>query len=167
MASGLETEGCTQAAPLIRAIALKPNALSIDLDPEAVADATNLHASSLNAALCEISTSLMCKRRGVETRIIAGDRSPDPDRTLIRALRNAHGWADALKAGEGLRRLAQRVGHSERYIRRVISLISLSPRIQSAILSGSQPAHLNLETLVRGDIPLDWTQQDQQFEAEF
>lgn len=98
-----------------------------------------------------------------ETRIVAGNTVPEPDQTLIRALQNAHAWAHALKAGEGLRRLAQRVGHSERYIRRVTSLISLSPKLQCAILDGTQPAELNLETLVRGNIPLNWAHHDRLF----
>ena len=122
-----------------------------------------LQASSLNAALCEISTPFTCKRRGAETRIVAGDRCPDTDQTLIRGLRNAREWAEALKSGEQLKHLAQRVGHSERYIRRVTSLISLSPGLQTAILEGTQPAHLNLETLVRGNIPLNWAHQDRLF----
>ncbi|MEO0669292.1 MAG: recombinase family protein [Pseudomonadota bacterium] len=165
LADALEAEGCKRASPLIRAIAFDPDTLSIDLDPLAVADAIDLQASSLNAALCEISTPFMCKRRGAETRIVAGDRCPDPDQTLIRGLRNAHDWAEALKSGEPLKHLAQRVGHSERYIRRVTSLISLSPGLQTAILEGTQPAHLNLETLVRGNIPLDWAHQDRLFGA--
>jgi hypothetical protein len=110
-------------------------------------------ASELSDTLCRIDIPMTCKRRGVEMRIVAGERSPAPDQTLIRALRNAHQWADALKSAEPLKHLAQRVGHSERYIRRITSLISLSPKIQTAILDGKQPAELTLETLVRGNIP--------------
>ncbi|MEQ3708987.1 MAG: recombinase family protein [Tateyamaria sp.] len=165
LADTLVADGCKRTAPLIRAIALDPDTLSIDLDPHAVAGAIDLQASSLNPAFCEISTPFTCKRRGVETRIVAGDRCPDPDQTLIRGLRNAHDWAEALKSGEPLKHLAQRIGHSERYIRRVTSLISLSPGLQTAILEGTQPAHLNLENLVRGNIPLNWAHQDRLFGA--
>ena len=123
-----------------------------------------MKAPSLNAALCNFSTSLTCKRRGAEIKIIAGDPNPEPDETLIRGLRNAHGWTEALRSGEPLKDLAQRIGHSERYIRRVTSLISLSPEIQSAILEGNQPVALNLEKLVRSNIPLDWAQQKRLFD---
>ena len=61
----LEADGCERAAPLIRTIALAPNALTIDLDPKAIADGTSLQVSSLNAGLYKISTPLTCKRRGV------------------------------------------------------------------------------------------------------
>ena len=93
-------------------------------------------------------------------RIVAGTRKADPNVALVRALRNAHVWTDALKSGESLGRLAKRVGHSERYIRRIVSLISLSPAVQNAILEGTQPEKLTLESLVRGHIPLDWRDQD-------
>ncbi len=39
--------------------------------------------------------------------------------------------------------LAAREGRTERYIARVIPLISLSPKIQSALLEGSQPVDLS------------------------
>jgi hypothetical protein len=152
------------ATVTIRSITLETSRLAIELAHNALAKKTGLTSSALNPSLHSISTSLACKRRGVETRIIAGDRSPDPDQALIRALRNAHDWSEALKSGEPLNHLAQRVGQSARYIRRVTSLISLSPRGQSAILDGTQSADLNLETLVRGHIPLDWAHKDRLFE---
>ena len=163
LAERLRTEGCKDAAPLIRAVTLDKQKLDIKLDRAAVAAATGLNGTILKQALCNISTTFACKRRGVETRIVAGQAAPEPDQTLIRGLRNAHAWSDALRSGEPLKDRAQRAGHSERYIRRITSLISLAPRLQAAILDGTQPAHLNLETLVRGNIPLDWTHQDRLF----
>ncbi len=163
LAGRLRTKGCKDAAPLILAVTLGKQKLDIQLDPDAVATASGLNNMTLRDGLFKISTTFACKRRGVETRIIAGQATPEPDQTLIRGLRNAHAWSDALRSGETLKDLAQRVGHSERYIRRIISLISLSPRFQSAILDGTQPPHMNLETLVRGTIPLDWNHQERVF----
>ncbi|MDU8912244.1 recombinase family protein [Aestuariicoccus sp. MJ-SS9] len=163
LAKRMRTERCKYAAPLIRAVALGNQELSIQLDRDAVAEATGFQATMLSDALCKLTPSFACKRRGVETRIVAGDPNPEPDQTLLRALRNAHAWSGALRSGEQLKELARRVGHSERYIRRITSLISLSPRYQAAILDGTQPAHLNLETLVRGNIPLDWSHQERLF----
>ena len=138
--------------------------LKIKLDRAALAKAAGLSADDLNAALCAIDVPFACRRRGVETKIIAGARVAVPDKILIHALRNAHSWSDALRSGISLRHLAAREGHSERYIARVIPMISLSPNIQIAILAGTQPAELTLEHLVRSHIPLDWTQQDHLFE---
>lgn len=36
----------------------------------------------------------------------------------------------------------------------------LSPKIQDAIVSGSQPLLLNLEALVRTKLPVDWAAQE-------
>jgi hypothetical protein len=36
----------------------------------------------------------------------------------------------------------------------------LSTKIQNAIVTGSQPLELNLETLVRARLPLDWSDQE-------
>ncbi|MGA9254483.1 MAG: recombinase family protein [Roseobacter sp.] len=161
LATAIEAKGCQKAAALIRSITLTDGRLQIDLNRDALAEAMEMKAAAMNEAVCRINIPMSCKRRGVEMRIIAGDRTAAPDQTLIRGLRHAHQWADALKSGEALKHLAQRVGYSERYIRRITSLISLSPKIQSAILDGKQPADLTLETLVRGSIPLDWARQDQ------
>jgi len=114
----------------------------------------------MSEQLQSFTTSFSYRRRGVELKIVAGDPKPQPDQTLIKGLRHAHEWSEALRSGEPQKALAQRVGHSERYIRRITSLIALSPKLQAAILEGTQVPHLNLETLVRGHIPLDWAQQD-------
>lgn len=99
----------------------------------------------------------------METKIIAGDSTAGPDKTLIRALRNAHSWADALRSGVPLRQLAAQERHSGRYIARIVPMVSLSPKIQTAILGGTQPVELSLERVIRGQIPHDWVQQEYNF----
>jgi hypothetical protein len=42
-------------------------------------------------------------------------------------------------------------------------LAFLSPRIQAAILNGSQPPDLSLERIVRTGAPLDWSEQERVF----
>ena len=96
-------------------------------------------------------------------KIIAGDRQPTPDATLIRALRNAHRWTDAMSGGISLRQLAQNVRHTERYIARIATLAGLSPTIQTAIMDGLAPIDLTLEVLTRRPIPLDWREQERLF----
>ncbi|MEN9409444.1 MAG: hypothetical protein RL216_1418, partial [Pseudomonadota bacterium] len=39
----------------------------------------------------------------------------------------------------------------------------LSPKIQAAILAGTQPPDLSLERIVRSGIPLDWAEQEAKF----
>ena len=103
------------------------------------------------------------RRRGVETKIIVGDMKPAPDRTLLRGLAKAHRWVANLQEGIPIAEIARRENVSEAYIRTRVQLAFLSPKLQQAILDGTQPAGLTLEKLVRGQLPLDWTSQEQRF----
>jgi hypothetical protein len=55
--------------------------------------------------------------------------------------------------------LAKRDGISRRYIRRLVGLAFLSPRLVEAILKGQQPVALTATCLSELDLPLDWTEQ--------
>ncbi len=102
-------------------------------------------------------------RRGLELRLLAGPRAPAPDPTLIAALTRATRWLAALRTGEAILALATREGRSESFVRSRLELAFLSPRLQAAILAGTQPLDLTLERLVRTPIPLDWKKQEQVF----
>jgi site-specific DNA recombinase len=96
-------------------------------------------------------------------KIVAGERQPSPDPAMLRALRHAHRWADMLRAGTPLKVIAAREGFSESFVGRILPLATLAPRLQEAIVTGTQPIELNLETLVRTGLPLDWSDQEQRF----
>ncbi len=163
LAERITSEGTQMASSFTSSVVIGYGRLQITLDSAALAQAAKLKADDLHTSLWSIDVPFTCKRRGVETKIIAGNRIAAPDKFLIRALRNAHSWAETLRSGIPLRQLALRERHSERYIARVISMISLSPKIQSAILNGTQPVELSLEHMVRRHIPLDWAQQETHF----
>ncbi len=93
-------------------------------------------------------------------KIIAGDRSPAADTTLLKALQNAHRWISALKAGQPISDIARAGEHAESYIRTRTPLAFLSPKIQIAIVEGAQPVTLTLEKMVRKSIPLNWEDQE-------
>ena len=65
-----------------------------------------------------------------------------------------------LRNGAAFRTIAHREGFSESYVTRIVPLATLSPRIQEAIVAGTQPLELTLETLVRTRLPLDWASQE-------
>jgi site-specific DNA recombinase len=58
-----------------------------------------------------------------------------------------------------LEELATRDGITRRYIRRLIDLAFLSPRIVDAILEGRQPVTLTATRVTELDLPLDWAEQ--------
>jgi site-specific DNA recombinase len=110
---------------------------------------------------------LRIRRRGVEMRlVIEGPGAPTPraDRALLKAVARAHQWSDDLVAGraQSIAEIAQREGVSAPYIRRMVQLAFLAPRITEMITAGSQPPDLTAEALAeRIDLPLLWTAQDQ------
>ncbi|MEM9438200.1 MAG: recombinase family protein, partial [Pseudomonadota bacterium] len=123
--------------------------LRLELNPDGLAEALGIDAADLHPGLIALDAPYTCKRRGVEMRIVAGEWRPGPDPAMIRALQNAHEWATRVKVGCALREVAKADGFSESYVRRIIPLATLSPRLQEAIVTGTQPLDLTLETLVR------------------
>ena len=61
----------------------------------------------------------------MEIKIIARYQNRDPDQTLIRALGNAHRWAEVFKKGTPVKQIAAGHARSDRYARRVIPLAKL------------------------------------------
>lgn len=148
-------------AKLLSEGTLVPTAITLTLVPEILADELGLTAQDLALTALTIDVPFTLRRRGVEARLIAGDCKPAPDRTLLRALANAHSWADELKQGKPLTQIAATTPHSDSYVRTRSQLAFLSPKIQRAILDGAQPTELTLERIIRKPIPLDWTLQEQ------
>lgn len=103
------------------------------------------------------------RRRGIGTKIIAGAQVPATDPTLVRILSKANRWMQALHDVTALIEIARRDGHAESYVSNRIPLALLSPRIQAAILDGTQPRHLSVEHILRTGIPFDWSEQERIF----
>jgi site-specific DNA recombinase len=168
-AKGLElAERCRDGSdPLcfevITTVALQPGAMEIALSPEPLAAALGIPVGDLASDLMRLTTDLARKRRGVETRLISGQTQPNPDATLLRLLAKAHRWCREMREGTRLTEIAKREGHSDSYIRTRAPLAFLSPKIQAAVLAGTQPPDLSLERIVRSGIPLDWAEQEAKF----
>jgi site-specific DNA recombinase len=138
---------------------LGPGQLQLNLVAEEIASSLGLPVEALSPDLLAFAVPFALRRRGVETRIIAGEMLPRPDPVLQRTLVEAHGWARSLRAGTPLAEIAATTGHSEPYIRTRIPLAFLAPDLQSAILDGQQPATLSVAQLLREGIPMGWDAQ--------
>jgi site-specific DNA recombinase len=109
---------------------------------------------------------IQIRRRGVEMRlVIAGDRAPAPraDLALLKAVARAHHWSDELLSGRvpSIAKIAERERVSARYVRRLMRLAFLAPKIVEMIAAGRQPSELTAEALAeRIDLPLLWTAQE-------
>ena len=116
----------------------------IDIDP---ADARSVRLT--------IPTLIGARREAVRihaTSVAATRRDP----VLIKALRSAHAMLATSRGGAPI--IEQVPGQC--YQRRLICLAFLSPRIQRAILAGTQPPQLRLEDLIRKRIPQSWAAQE-------
>lgn len=148
---------------LLKSGILSRKEIKLTLDLSELAKGLNLSADEINSALLEITAPFQTRRRGVETRIIAGEITAQPDPKLSSMLRCAHGWCQELKSGTQITALAARENTSESYVRIRSKLAFLSPKIQTAILNGTQPVELSLETIIRQGIPLNWEDQERRF----
>ena len=137
--------------------------MSVRLDRQAVAVTLGVRQADLAGDLTRFDHPITLRRRGVETRIVAGDFQRAPDPVLIRTLAAARSWAAALRSGISLAALAVQTGQSEPHLRKRLPLAFLSPRLLTAILEGKQPADLSLAKLIASELPLDWAEQERLF----
>ncbi|MBO9400926.1 recombinase family protein [Shimia sp. R9_3] len=159
----MKSGGIAMAAELVAAGVVSQSQLSLTLDSEVLRQAADLPPGDLAPDLTQIHQPFRCRRRGVEVKIIAGQHVPAPDPTLIDALRKAHRWANQIKTGTSLKLLSKSEGVSERYMARIIHLSGLSPKLQDAIIAGTQPVEMTLKSLLSRPLPLDWTAQEHRF----
>ena len=78
---------------------------------------------------------------------------------LTDALRDAHHWLDELTTSpnQTIESLAAREGKTERWIRRTVSLASLSPALIKAAIDGRLPRGFGAKRLM--DLPIAWPDQ--------
>jgi site-specific DNA recombinase len=102
---------------LLSQATLAPKAITLTLVRDTFGAELGLKPEDLDPAALTIEAPFTLRRRGVEAKLIAGDRKPEPDRTLLRALAQAHHWVDDLKGGKPLTRIATATPHSDSYVR--------------------------------------------------
>jgi hypothetical protein len=61
-----------------------------------------------------------------------------------------------------LTEIARQEKHADAYVRLRAQLAYLSPKIQAAILNGTQPPDLSVKKIIRIGIALDWNEQERQ-----
>ena len=147
-------------AELVAEGRIENGSIHVSIHGESLAAALGIHLSDVDPGALTITAPFVLRRRGVEGKIVVGDRAGEPDRTLVQALSLAHLWAADLRKGKPISEIAAVANHAESYIRTRTQLAFLSPFIQNAILEGRQPPDLTLERIVRRPVPLDWKRQE-------
>jgi len=109
---------------------------------------------------------MQIKRRGVEMRMVLPGETGAVrfDRALLKAVGRARRWRHQIESGQrpSIAGIARNERIAPRYIRDLMPLAFLSPKIVQAILEGRQPADLSIISLARRiELPLLWTEQPQ------
>jgi hypothetical protein len=108
---------------------------------------------------------MQLKRRGVETRlVIPGEAVPisRSDPALLRALSRGYQWFGELASGRvaSTKQIAAREGLSHSYVRHVVPLGLLAPKVIEAICAGQQSITVSAERLKdHTRLPIEWDAQ--------
>ncbi|HSG34989.1 MAG TPA: hypothetical protein VLA37_10670, partial [Sphingomonadaceae bacterium] len=148
---------------MLEEIRIAPGTLLLSLKIDELADAMALSPETIAPEALAVPVPFRLRRRGHEARIVTGERRPARDPVLSKALALAHKWQRDLLAGTPLGEVARRAGIAEAQLRTRLPLAYLAPKIQQAILDGTQPPELCLERIVRRGVPLDWDEQARRF----
>jgi hypothetical protein len=82
----------------------------------------------------------------------------------LKIVARARQWSEDLLTGraQSVAEIAEREGVGARYVRRLLRLAFLAPKLVDAIAAGRQPPELTAEALAeRIELPLLWTAQEQ------
>jgi site-specific DNA recombinase len=144
---------------LIDKAIIAPGQLSIYLSPTALAQRLDCDPGALDPEKLTIKANFQLRKKGVESKIILGEKEAEPDHTLIRAMAKAHGWMREVRNGISAAAIGRRHGWTDAPVRQRLKLALLSPKITRAILQGKQPIELSLKKLLTTAIPYDWDAQ--------
>ncbi len=159
---------------LIKHIKLKPNEVEITLHAEQIVELFN--AIYENREMRQLKTEEL-KTENAYTepyhistiangeKIIVGqfiEPKKRPNAELIKILNQAYTWHQDILDGKTTQEIANRDKVCVQYVRRILNLSFLSPKIVRAILNGTQPADCTLKKLLSIKFS-NWQEQEQIF----
>lgn len=155
---------------LVRRVELRSESVVIQIkltglrDLMAVELPNSLDSLSVDATRT-IRSPLQIKKRGVETKLVIGDRAhvaAEPNQSLIMLVAQAHHWLERLVTGPAVSiiELSREEQVDKNKISRALRFAFLAPDITQAIVEGRQPVELTADRLRRlPDLPMDWQSQ--------
>jgi len=158
--SGAANGSALNTLNLVTRILLRTNGMEIRIDL-----ARLLAPESHHRCLILIRfVPLQIRRRGIELRLVMGGeagRVPRSDPALVKAVVRGYRWFKELISGSAasIAEIARREGLPKQYVGRFLPLAFLAPSIVGAIVKGTQPPELNVEALVRIELPIHWAAQ--------
>jgi len=148
---------------LIRRVEIAEEAVSLTMDLTEILPNPGMLAEP-EALILTRTIPWRMRRRGVEMRLIIGDRLPagKADPALIKAIARGRRWWSELETGAmpSIAAIARRDNVSPGHVGHLLPLAFLAPSIIEAIVAGKYPVELTADALIkRIDPPLDWQQQ--------
>ena len=157
-----EIRSADTEATIIERVGLKRDGMQITLNLRALLP-TEL-VSDAGASLTRV-VRMQMKRRGVETRLVIPGEAVAVSRndpSLLRALSRSYQWFGELASGRAVstKQIAAREGLSHSYVRHVVPLGLLAPKVMEAICAGQQPVTISAERLKdHARLPIEWDAQ--------
>src|ERR1700693_2208689 len=108
---------------------------------------------------------MQMKRCGVETRLVFPGEVTSFARTdpaLLRAVARGYWWFTELASGKAVstKQIAAREGLSHTYVRHIVPLGLLAPKVMEAICAGQQSVTISAERLKdHARLPIEWDAQ--------
>jgi DNA invertase Pin-like site-specific DNA recombinase len=156
----------------IEHVVVKPRAVEVHLLPESEArvqagtdDSGNSEyeqpSSATTITLPWTAPSFSAVKGIVHAPSVVPAIKPETRDALLGAIAKARGWIEDIRLGRvaSLAEIAGRERQGERYIRMLLPLAFVSPRIVAAIVEGRAAANLTLSSLVRA-LPYSWAEQE-------
>jgi len=158
-----ETGSIDAAGKIIERVELTRGGMQITLNLRALLPAA-ISEDGANLRMTRM-VPMQIKRRGIETRLVipgeatAASRS---DPALLRALARGYQWFGELASGRvaSTKQVAVREGLSDSYVRHVVPLGLLAPKVMEAICAGQQSVTISAERLKdHARLPIEWDAQ--------
>jgi site-specific DNA recombinase len=156
------TEG---AGSMIERVELQRDGMQITLNLRVLLPAELASDGGASLRITRV-VKMQMKRRGVETRLVIPGEEAIASRTdpaLLRALARGYLWFGELASGKvaSTKQIAAREGLSHSYVRHVVPLGLLAPKLMEAICAGQQPVTISAERLKsHWSLPIEWDAQE-------
>lgn len=156
---------------IIKRIDLSPTHIKITLHEEQVIELLNALYENREMRLLQSSKECSYTENyhiGVidnGAKVLVGEvirPTPHKETNLIKILAQAYKWHQDILTGRTFKEVSEREKVSEQYVRRILELSFLSPKIIRAILTGKQPADCTLKHLLSIHTP-NWREQEEIF----
>jgi hypothetical protein len=159
------------AGSVIERIELKRDGMQITLNLRALLPPEFVLDRGASLRMTRV-VHMQMKRRGVETRLVVPGETvavARSDPALLRALSRGYKWFGELASGKAAsaastKQIAAQEGLSHSYVRHVVPLGLLAPKVVEAICAGQQSVTISAERLKdHAGLPIEWDAQQRLF----